>query len=193
MHLLEIVVQNLKVLHMNYPKQYETYFLTKDNKKITIRPLKTTDEHLLKDLYYSLDKQSMYFRFCEVGRNFCDTVIQQEVNIDYHNIFCLCALVGEISNKEMVGTAGFYLNPNTNTAEFSFVVKKLWRNKGIGQYLLHHLIMIANEKGIKGFYGTIHFQNKNTIHIIKKSGYTKVSPPEVGEKELFFELFFEKE
>jgi len=36
-------------------------------------------------------------------------------------------------------------------------------------------------------------RNKNTIHIIKKSGYTKIIPPEVGEKELFFELFFEKE
>ena len=178
---------------MDYHKQYETFLVTKDNKKITIRPLRTTDEKLLEELYYSLDKKDMYFRFCEVGKDFCHAAVQQEVNLDYHNIFCIGALVGEISNQEMVGTAGFYLNPKTNTAEFSFVVKKFWRNEGIGQYLLHHLMKIAKEKGIKGFYGTIHFQNKNTIHIIKKSGRVKITPPEVGDKEMFFELFFEKE
>lgn len=92
----------------------------------------------------------------------------------------------------MIGTAGFFLNPNNKTAEFSFCVRKFWRNKGIGQFLLQHSINIAKEMGINCFYGTIHFQNINTIHVIKKSGFTKITPPEVGEKEIFFELYFEK-
>jgi len=178
---------------MNYPKQYETYFLTKDDKKINVCPLKTTDEQLLRDLYYSLDDRDIYLRFCQVGRNSCLEAAQEESNIDYHNKFCIGAFVGEGSHREMIGTAGYFLNPNTNTAEYSFVVKKNWRNYGIGQYLLHQLVEIAIEKGIEGFYGTIHLENKNTIHIFKKFGHVRITPPEIEEKELFFEIFFEKE
>jgi len=178
---------------MNYPTQYETDFLTKDNKKILVRPLKTPDEQLLRDLYYSLDDRDIYLRFCQVGRNSCLEAAQEESNIDYHNKFCIGALVGESSHQEMIGTAGYFLNPNTNTAEYSFVVKKSWRNCGIGQFLLNHLVDIAKEKGIKGFYGTIHLENKNTIHIFKKFWNIKITPPEIGEKELFFEVFFENE
>ena len=60
-------------------------------------------------------------------------------------------------------------------------------------FLLHHLIIIARERGIKGFYGTIHIQNKGAMHLIQRAGRTIVTPPEAGEKELFWELFFEEE
>ena len=78
-------------------------------------------------------------------------------------------------------------------AEYSFVIREDYRDKGIGSYLYHHLIIIAKEKGIKGFYGTIHLQNKKTVQIIRKGGYTKITPPEAGENELFYEVFFDKE
>ena len=56
-----------------------------------------------------------------------------------------------------------------------------------------HKNAAALEKGIKGFYGNIHIQNKSTVQIIRKGGYTKITPPEVGEKELFYEVFFDKD
>jgi acyl-CoA hydrolase len=176
-----------------YPKQYETYFKTKEDLKIRVRPVKTTDEHLLKDLYYSLDKRDRYLRFFEIRKEFSHTKTQYEVNIDYNSVFSIGAFVGEIGKEEMVGIATYYLNPKNNMGEFSFIVKKEWRGKGIGSFLLHHLIIIAKEKGIKGFYGNIHIQNKGTIHLIQQAGRTKVTPPSFGEKELFFELFFQEE
>jgi L-amino acid N-acyltransferase YncA len=78
-------------------------------------------------------------------------------------------------------------------AEYSFLVREDYRGKGVGSFLYHHLIIIAKELGIKGFYGTIHIQNKKTVQIIRKGGYTKITPPEAGEKELFYQVFFDKE
>ena len=176
-----------------YSKQYETYFKTKEGLKIRVRPVKTTDEHLLKDLYYSLDKRDRYLRFFEIRKEFTHTKTQYEVNIDYNSVFSIGAFVGDIGKEEMVGIATYYLNPKNNMGEFSFIVKKEWRGKGIGSFLLHHLIIIAKEKGIKGFYGNIHIQNRGTIHLIQQAGRTKVTPPSFGEKELFFELFFQEE
>lgn len=175
-----------------YPKQYETSFIMQNKEKVVVRPVNTTDEPLLKDLYYSLDERDRYLRFFEVKKEFTHSKAQNEVNIDYHNIFSIGTFVGDIGNQEMVGNATYYLNPHNNMAEFSFVVKKEWRGKGIASFIYNHLIKIAKEKGIKGFYGNIHIQNKETVHIIKKGGRTIITPPEAGEKELFYEVFFEK-
>jgi acyl-CoA hydrolase/GNAT superfamily N-acetyltransferase len=176
-----------------YPKQYETVFKTKDGETVRVRPLRTTDEELLKELYYSLNKRDRYLRFFEVRKEFSHSKTQDEVNIDYHNVFSIGAFVGEISNEQMVGTASYHLNPKNYMAEFDFIVKKEWRGRGIATFLYHHLIIIAKEKGIRGFYGNIHIQNKNTIHIIKKGGArVKITPPEIGEKDLFYEVFFEE-
>ena len=92
----------------------------------------------------------------------------------------------------MVGNASYYYNPRNNMAEYSFLVREDYRGKGVGSFLYHQLIIIAKEKGIKGFYGTIHIQNKQTVQIIRKGGDTKITPPEAGEKELFYEVFFDK-
>jgi acyl-CoA hydrolase/GNAT superfamily N-acetyltransferase len=176
-----------------YPKKYETYFKTQNGEKLFLRPVRTTDEPLLKDLYYSLNEKDRYLRFFELKKDFAHSKTQNEVNIDYENVFSIGAFAGEIPKQEMIGNATYYLNKRNNMAEFSFLVKKEWRGKNIGSFLYHHLIIIAKEKGIKGFYGNIHIENKKTVNIIRKGGRTKITPPEVGEKELFYEVFFEKE
>jgi len=176
-----------------YPSKYETYYSVLGGEKINIRPVKTTDELLLKELYYSLNEKDRYLRFFEVRKEFTHSKTQNEVNIDYFNIFSIGAFKGEIGQEEMVGNATYYLNPANNMAEYSFLVREDYRGKGLGSFLYHHLIIIAKENGIKGFYGNIHIQNKNTVQIIRKGGYTKITPPEAGEKELFYEVFFDKD
>ena len=176
-----------------YPSEYETIYTAFNNEKIRIRPVKTTDESLLKELYYSLNERDRYLRFFGMRKEFTHSKTQGEVNIDYDNIFSIGAFIGEIGKEEMVGNATYYLNPKLNTAEYSFLVREDYRGKGVGSFLYQHLIIIAKEKGIKGFYGNIHIQNKSTIRIIRQGGYTKITPPEEGEKELFYEVFFDKE
>jgi len=176
-----------------YPSKYETLYSVRDKEKINIRPIKTTDESLLKELYYSLNERDRYLRFFEIKKEFTHSKTQTEVNIDYFKVFSIGAFVGDIGKEEMIGNATYYLNPDSNMAEYSFVIREDYRDKGIGSYLYHHLIIIAKEKGIKGFYGTIHLQNKKTVQIIRKGGYTKITPPEVGDNELFYEVFFDKE
>jgi len=176
-----------------YPAQYETQITIRGGEKIRIRPVKTTDEPLLKELYYSLNERDRYLRFFEVRKEFTHSKTQSEVNIDYQTVFSIGAFVGEIGQEEMVGNATYYLNQDSNMAEYSFLIREDYREKGIGSFLYHHLIIIAKENGVKGFYGNIHIQNKKTVQIIRKGGYTKITPPEAGEKELFYEVFFDKE
>ena len=176
-----------------YPSEYETTFTTREKEKIKIRPVKTTDERLLKELYYSLNERDRYLRFFQLKKEFTHSKTQNEVNIDYNTIFSIGAFIGDIENEKMVGNATYYLNPHNNMAEYSFLVREDYRGKGLGSFLYQHIVIIAKEKGIKGFFGNIHIQNKSTVKIIRKGGYTKITPPEIGEKELFYEVFFDKD
>ena len=177
-----------------YPSEYVTVATLRGGEKIQIRPVKTTDEPLLKELYYSLNETDRYLRFFEVRKEFTHSKTQNEVNIDYNKIFSIGAFIGDVGKEKMVGNATYYLNPKLNMAEYSFIVREDYRGKGLGSFLYQHLIIIAKEKGIKGFYGTIHIQNKSTVQIIRKGGYTKIKPPsDLNEKELFYEVFFDKE
>ncbi|MFX1460185.1 MAG: GNAT family N-acetyltransferase [Promethearchaeota archaeon] len=176
-----------------YPAEYETIYTTFNKEKIRIRPVKTTDEPLLRELYYSLSERDRYLRFFELKKEFTHSKTQFEVNIDYNNIFSIAAFIGEIGKEEMIGNATYYLNPKLNMGEYSFLVREDYRGKGIGAFLYQHIIIIAKEKGLKGLYGNIHIQNKSAVRIIQTGGYTKITPPEAGEKELFYEVFFSKE
>ncbi|MHA2034784.1 MAG: GNAT family N-acetyltransferase [Promethearchaeota archaeon] len=176
-----------------YPSGYETIYTARNTEKIRVRPVKTTDEPLLKDLYYTLNETDRYLRFFEVRKEFTHSKTQDEVNIDYDTVFSIGAFTGEIGREKMIGNATYYYNPSLNMAEYSFIVSEKWRGEGIGTFLYQHLIIIAKEKGIKGFYGTIHLQNKSTVRIIQRGGRTKITPPESGEKELFYEVFFDQE
>jgi len=176
-----------------YPSEYETVYTTIEKEKVRIRPVKTTDEPLLKDLYYSLSERDRYLRFFELKKEFTHSKTQFEVNIDYNNIFSIGAFIGEIGHQKMIGNATYYLNSKLNMGEYSFIVREDYRGKGIGAFLYQEIIIIAKEKGLKGLYGNIHIQNKRAVRIIQTGGYTKITPPEAGEKELFYEVFFDKE
>ena len=176
-----------------YPSEYETTFTTREKEKIKIRPVRTTDESLLKELYYSLNERDRYLRFFEVKKEFTHSKTQNEVNIDYKNIFSLGAFIGDIENEEMIGSATYYLNPRINMAEYSFLVREDFRSKGLGSFLYQHIVIIAKEKGVRGFFGNIHIQNKSTVQIIRKGGYTKITPPESLSGDLFYEVFFDKD
>jgi len=176
-----------------YPSQYVTIYETHDKQKIRIRPVKTTDEPLLRDLYYSLSERDRYLRFFELKKEFTHSKTQFEVNIDYNNVFSIGAFIGEIGNEKMIGNATYYLNPKLNMGEYSFLVRDDYRGKGIGGFLYQHIIIIAKERGLKGLYGNIHIQNKSAVRIIQTGGYTKITPPQADEKELFYEVFFDKE
>ncbi|MFX1469117.1 MAG: GNAT family N-acetyltransferase, partial [Promethearchaeota archaeon] len=177
-----------------YPLEYETVYTTISKEKVKIRPVKTTDEPLLKDLYYSLSERDRYLRFFELKKEFTHSKTQFEVNIDYNNIFSIGAFIGEIGHEKMIGNATYYLNPKLNMGEYSFIVREDYRGKGIGGFLYQHIIIIAKEKGLKGLYGNIHIQNKSAVRIIQTGGYTKITPPSSPEeKELFYEVFFDKE
>ena len=172
-----------------YPEKYETLLKLKNGKTIKIRPVKPTDERMLQELYYSLDKEDRYLRFFSPRKDFQHKMVQPLVNVDYSTNMILVGEFIENNEQKIIATGGFFKTENPSTAELAFVVHEEWRGNGITKYLLNYLVIIARELNYKFFSGSILFKNKPMLHIINEAGYPILSKSiEYGIIEFTFDI-----
>lgn len=81
-------------------------------------------------------------------------------------------IIGKINN-EIIGFAGlkiiFYQADIMN-----IVIKKTYRNQGIGTLLLENLILLAKDLNISTLFLEVNEQNKPAIHLYEKLGFEKL-------------------
>ncbi|OLS14210.1 MAG: acetyl-CoA hydrolase [Promethearchaeota archaeon CR_4] len=170
-----------------YPEQYETSFITPDNKKIIVRPVKSTDERLQQELYYSLSERDRYYRFFTPVKDFRHKKIQPLVNVDYsRDMILVCSYTNPQGEESLIGTGGFFKTENPAKAELAFTTSESWREKGIAKFLLQYLIRIAREQGYRALNGLILLENRAMLHIMQSAGYKLVTKVDMGE--IHFEL-----
>ena len=68
-----------------YLEELETYRTTRSGLEIFLRPVKMSDEPLLKDFFYALSDKSMYHRFFSVRTDMPHDLLQQYVIVDNTN------------------------------------------------------------------------------------------------------------
>lgn len=81
-------------------------------------------------------------------------------------------IIGKINN-EIIGFAG--LKIIFDQADImNIVIKKTYRNQGIGTLLLENLILLAKDLNISTLFLEVNEQNKPAIHLYEKLGFEKL-------------------
>jgi len=154
-----------------YPKEYTVHKAVADGTRLLFRPIKPTDNKLLRDMCYSLSEQSIAFRFFTPVKAFPHKFIQDFTNIDYSKDMAIGALIQDTGGEQIVGVGHYYLNQAANRAEVSFLVRDDWQAKGIGTYLLEIITEIAKKRGIAGFEASVLAKNNAMLSVFYNSGY----------------------
>jgi len=89
--------------------------------------------------------------------------------IDPRTEVCILATVPEAYGEDIIAVGRYYLDPKTNRAEVAFVVQDNWQRKGIGTYMLNHLIKIARRSGISGFTAEVLRANRPMQAVFNKA------------------------
>lgn len=76
-----------------------------------------------------------------------------------------------IASCDLVTDYGEYTEKNVKIYLSRLIVKKEYRNKGIGQELLKYMINLCKEKGYQQITVGVDTDNKNALHIYKKYGF----------------------
>ena len=155
-----------------YPERMETYRTTKDGLNIFIRPIKISDEPLLKDFVYSLSDQSMYRRFMSVRKDMPHERLQDLIIIDYTREVAILVFTTHDEKKELIlGVGRYYIDPGMHTAEVAFAVRDDYQKRGIGTELLAYLTYLAKREGLLGFTAEVLAENRPMLHTFEKGGF----------------------
>jgi acyl-CoA hydrolase/RimJ/RimL family protein N-acetyltransferase len=154
-----------------YPEQLETIRTTGSGFTLHFRPVRISDETLLKDLFYSLSDQSMYRRFISSRKDMPHERLQDFVVIDYSKQAAILAVEKEDGKEVVVGLGEYNVHEGTHHAEVAFVVRDEYQGKGVGTELLDYLIYLAKKQGLLGFTADVLVDNRPMLHLFEKAGF----------------------
>jgi RimJ/RimL family protein N-acetyltransferase len=154
-----------------YPEHLETYRPTKDGGTMMLRPVKITDEPLLKEFFYDLSDKTIYRRFFTLRHDMHHDRLQQFVIIDYTKEMVINAMLTDGEREVIAGMGQYIIYETTMTAEVAFIVKDAFQDRGIGTELLTYLTYLARRQGLAGFTAEVLFENKPMLHVFEKAGF----------------------
>ncbi len=155
-----------------YPEHLETYRTTKAGVTVLLRPVKISDEPLLKEFFYSLSDRSLYQRFISVRQDMPHERLQEFVVVDYtRQMSILAVLSGEGGKEVVIGLGQYIIDEGSYTAEVAFVVRDDYQNKGVGGELVAYLVHLARRNGLLGLTAEVLGENYPMLHILEKAGF----------------------
>lgn len=153
-----------------YPEELETCRVTKTGLQILLRPIKISDEPLLKDFFYSLSDNSLYRRFASCRKDIPHKRLQKFTVVDYSREMTILAVITKAEREKIVGIGHYWRIKNTWTAEIALAVRDDYQNRGIGTELLSYLIYLARKQGLLGFTGEVLMENRPMLRLFAKTG-----------------------
>lgn len=170
-----------------YPEDLEAYKATKAGLNILLRPVKISDEPLLKDFFYSLSDKSIYRRFFSARTDMPHEYLQEFVVIDYTQKMIILAGIEGGKKEEIIGLGQYAIVENTHIGDLALVVRDDYQNQGIGRELLSYLTFLAKKQGLLGFTAEVLVDNKPMLHLFDlfgKMGFDIEKKMEAGVLEL---------
>jgi acyl-CoA hydrolase/GNAT superfamily N-acetyltransferase len=167
-----------------YPEELETYRTTKTELAILLRPIKISDESLLKDFFYSLSDKSLYRRLISARKDMPHERLQKFVVIDYTKEMVILAVIEHAKKEEIVGMGQYELNEGTRTADVALVVRDDYQQQGIGTELLSYLTQLAKKQGLLGFTAEVLVENRSILRLLEKIGFETEKSSDAGVYEL---------
>jgi acyl-CoA hydrolase/GNAT superfamily N-acetyltransferase len=154
-----------------YPEHLETYRTTKAGMEIFLRPLRISDEPLLKDFFYSLSDKTKYRRFFSPLRGMPHQELQEIVVLDPAKGMAIMATLWKEGREEVLGLAQYAIGANQHMAEVAFIVSDNYQGKGIGMELLSYITYLAKKQGLLGFTAEVLMENRPMLHLFDKMGF----------------------
>lgn len=160
-------------------EEYKSTLKLSNGKTVEFRPLLPSDEFSYRNFFYSLQEETIYFRFFYRIKSFSHEMAQRQwASVDYHRNMSIIGLVQKGGHKEIMAI-GSYAEDKESQAEVAFVVREDFQGLGVGTALLEILERIAKKNGYRAFVASVLAENPAMIRVFKKR-YPKANITEGG-------------
>jgi acyl-CoA hydrolase/GNAT superfamily N-acetyltransferase len=175
-------------LRPRYPEELEEEVALPDGTPILIRPIRPTDEELLREFHYRLSDETVLRRYRRPLRALPHGERLKLVNVDYETHMALIALRRTEAREEMVGVTRYYVDPATRLAEIAFTVRDDWQDRGIGTQLMRKIREVACAKGVGGLEAWAQADNLRMMDLLLRNGFQVTSRSAADERHLVLRL-----
>jgi acyl-CoA hydrolase/ribosomal protein S18 acetylase RimI-like enzyme len=164
-----------------WPQGLETYRTTKKGLRILLRPVKISDEPLLKDFFYSLSEKSRYRRFVSARKDMPHEVLQRDfVAIDYTEGMEILAVLETRGKEEIIGIGQYGILPGTLHAEIALVIKDEYQKVGVGAEVLSYIIFLGRKQGLHMLQAEVLRDNLPVLHLLESCGFKSEQSYDTG-------------
>ncbi len=175
-------------LTATYPDEYVETRTLKDGEDIVLRPIRATDEELLREFHYQLSEDTIYHRYRRSLRSLPQSERLKLVNIDYTTQMAIIAVQTTGVREEMVGVGRFYVDESTRCAEVAFVVRDDHQGRGLGGMLLKKLISIARKMELVALEAYCAPDNIKMIDLLLRNHFSEHQEDLASERVLTLQL-----
>jgi GNAT superfamily N-acetyltransferase len=151
-----------------YPWNEQHDEVSKDGVKVVVRPVRMSDESALQSLFYSLSSESSRQRFMAHRSAYPHEEMQRLVDTDYVETFGLVAIAPEAG--EVIAMTRYDMDPATHFGDIAFAVRDAWQHRGIGSFLMRHMVTAARAHGLRGLSADVLAGNRGMLMIFQQSG-----------------------
>ncbi|MDP2853338.1 MAG: GNAT family N-acetyltransferase [Smithellaceae bacterium] len=153
----------------NYPSGLETRKSLRDGLEIKIRPIKSSDEDMMRRLFYNFSDESKYFRYFASKPVMPHKEMQTYVSIDYEEVLSVVAIVEKGRNERIIAEARYAYDKRAGAYEIAFIVDEEFQGKGVATFMFNYLIKIARDRGIGCFIAYVLPRNEAMLKVFEKS------------------------
>ncbi len=145
--------------------------LSLEGERVFIRPSKPSDERLIQEHFYGLDKADVQRRFLHEKASFLRAEVDDFSQVDYVKNLTMLAVTGEPGYERVIAVGAYFLEPARNLAEVAYSVSKDWQGRGLGGILQRKLAQAARENGISGLVAYTTPENQAMVRLFAKLPY----------------------
>jgi GNAT superfamily N-acetyltransferase len=151
------------------PANYSATETLPDGRRIEIRAQRPDDHAGLRAALARASRESLYYRFFSVKREFSEKEAHYFLDIDFVKHVALVAVDDEEGRSAIVGGAR-YIVVQPGQAEAFFAVIDDYQGKGIGAALMRHLAAIGREAGLREFAAEVPSENAPMLEVFERNG-----------------------
>ncbi len=180
--------KELSIASPLYPEELVARLTSRTGEEIHFRPIKPSDEPLVRNLFYRLSPDSVIHRFFAPLRSLTQKQLQDFVVVDYQREMAVVGVVPRGEGEIVIAIGRYSLDPARESAEVAFLVEDAWQRKGIGRFLFDLLIRIGRSRGIRRFTADVMADNHAMLKVFHGSQVPVQSVLENGVYHLSFQL-----
>lgn len=160
--------QIYRSISANYPIKIETVKTFKDGLELKIRPIRASDEDMMRRLFYKFSDESKYYRYFTHVKVMPHKNMQKYLSVDYEKIMAIVAVLQQGNTERIVAEARYAAFPSGDAYEMAFLVDEEFQGKGLATFLANFLIKIAKDRGIKKLTASVLAQNQKMLTVFEK-------------------------